>query len=101
LWDRLINYQLAVQFSIAKGKNIELAEIGVSQYEANWKRIKKLPHLLGDATLRRYLDSVMEQAIEISSLYISSDFDSKIERLLIKQSEICNRHTYEFYVCNQ
>jgi len=101
LWDRLINRQLAVQFSVAKGKDIELAEIGVSEYETNWKRIKKLSLLLGDAILRRYLDSVVEQSIEISSLYIKSDFDNKIERLLIKQSEICNRHSYEFYVCNQ
>jgi len=101
LWDRLINRQLAVQFSVAKGKDIELAEIGVSEYETNWKRIKKLSLLLGDAILRRYLDSVVEQSIEISSLYIKSGFDNKIERLLIKQSEICNRHSYEFYVCNQ
>jgi len=50
LLDRLINYQLAVQFSIAKGKNIELAEIGVSQYLAQRIQSNQAPSCIRNAT---------------------------------------------------
>ena len=96
LWDRFILHQINVILAFGHGSHDERVQATMSRFIDNWAKIGKVTNFIKNPVTRKQIVNVIEMTVGLCNLYLETNFDKKVEELLVRQAELLSTQIYDF-----
>ena len=89
-------HQINVILAFGHGSHDERVQATMSRFIDNWAKIGKVTNFIKNPVTRKQIVNVIEMTVGLCNLYLETNFDKKVEELLVRQAELLSTQIYDF-----